>query len=341
MKSKYCCSAAILTSLMTSLLPVSAAVEEWFFVKSISYRQTIDNTAPTEAEGWYVEIAVLTTSPGDATSATISGGGIPGTLDLEWDDGEWLYGKDFESQAAMDSLFPSGQSYTITLSGGSLGTVSQTVALGPADYPAVPYLTGTNTGMTIPAGSLDPSISSFCYLEFARETTNTDGAGGFGVSGFSGRQSITFDFPFATRALDDGGLGDAAGTAGLAGEDALPTSEPFGDSVSNLLKFAFNMDLAGFDNGSLEPGSDSGLPTFELKDDGGETTFELNFIRRVDSPITYIPQRGDSLESFAPMAGTVTVTSIAGGEFERVTIAEPCDPAVVPKCFGRVLVIIP
>lgn len=44
----------------------------------------------------------------------------------------------------MDSLFPSGQSYTITLSGGSLGTVSQTVALGPADYPAVPYLTGTN-----------------------------------------------------------------------------------------------------------------------------------------------------------------------------------------------------
>lgn len=200
---------------------------------------------------------------------------------------------------------------------------------------------GTNTGMTIPAGSLDPSISGFCYLEFARETTNTDGAGGFGVSGFSGRQSITFDFPFATRALDDGGLGDAAGTAGLAGEDALPASEPFGDSVSNLLKFAFNMDLAGFDNGSLEPGGDSGLPTFELKDDGGETTFELNFIRRVDSPITYIPQRGDSLESFAPMAGTVTVTPIAGGEFERVTIAEPCDPAVVPKCFGRVLVIIP
>lgn len=195
--------------------------------------------------------------------------------------------------------------------------------------------------VTIPAGTLGAGINGFGYLEFARGSGLHFGIGGFGVEGFSGRQSITQDFTFATTGGDDGGLGDAADDAGLTGDDALPTATPFDDGVDNLLKFAFNMNLSGFDNGSLEPGGDSGLPTFELKEEEGETTFELNFVRRVGSPINYTPQRGSSLDSFVTMTGAITVEPIAGGEFERVTIAEPCDPNVVPKCFGRVKVTLP
>lgn len=33
-------------------------------------------------------------------------------------------------------------------------------------------------------------------------------------------------------------------------------------------------------------------------------------------------------------AGEATVTPIAGGEFERVNVSEPCDPAIVSHYFG-------
>jgi hypothetical protein len=200
---------------------------------------------------------------------------------------------------------------------------------------------GTSTGVTVSAGTIEEGINGFGYLEFARGATTNTGTDGFGVSGFSGRQSITFDFTFATQGGDDGGLGDAAAEAGLTGEDALPNAAPFGDGIDNLLKFVFNMDLGGRDNGILAPGGNSGLPNFSLKNEEGVATFELAFIRRVGSPLADIPQRGDSLDNFAIMTGAVTITPITGGEFERVIVSEPCDPAVIPRCLGRVLVTAP
>ena len=200
---------------------------------------------------------------------------------------------------------------------------------------------GTSTGVTVPGGTLAEGNSGYGYLEFARSNGNVSGDGGFGVSGFSGRQSITLNFTFDTSTGDDGGLGDAAAEAGLTGEDALPNAKPFGDGIDNLLKFAFNMNLSGYDNGKLAPGGNSGLPTFALKNDEGESTFEIEFIRRVGSSLTYTAQRSDTLGGFTEMVGAVTVTPIAGGEFERVTVSEPCDPALVPRCFGRALVTAP
>ena len=54
------------------------------------------------------------------------------------------------------------------------------------------------------------------------------------------------------------------------------------------------------------------------------------------------PKRSSTLDpaSFVPMAGGVIVTDI-DDEFERVVVQEPCDPAVVPKCFGYVEVAFP
>ncbi|YCM42059.1 hypothetical protein V2O64_12175 [Verrucomicrobiaceae bacterium 227] len=200
---------------------------------------------------------------------------------------------------------------------------------------------GTSTGVTIPAGTLDPATTGYGYLEFSRSSSNVSGENGFGVSGFSGRQSITLDFTFATNGGNDGGLGDAAAEAGLTGDDALPNATPFGDGIDNLLKFAFNMNLSGYDNGKLAPGGNSGLPAFSLKSEEGISTFELEFVRRVGSSLTYSAQRSDSLGDFVEMQGAVTITAIPGGEFERVTVSEPCDPAIIPRCFGRVLVTAP
>lgn len=364
----------------------------WRINKSRNFNQTLPDTAPTTPAFWNAYALVETRNAGDIARATLSGGGFatPATFDDEG-EGEWTYDVDYPDQSGLDSAFPDSAVFTLTVSGGAMGTRVQPLNLGSEPYPPAPYLVGTNltdaqnidstsdfdftwnapsnsatqlvlssqvdedgieyfsesdlsgtaTGVTIPADTLAEGTNGFGYLEFARGSTDSNGDEGFGVSGFSGRQSVTLDFPFATQGGDDGGLGDATADAGLTGEDALPNAAPFGDGVDNLLKFAFNMNLSGYDNGSLAPGGNSGLPTFELTENEGVTTFELNFIRRTGSPLVYTPQRGGSLDNFATMTGAVTVTPIAGGEFERVTISEPCDPEVIPRCFGRVLVTVP
>lgn len=120
---------------------------------------------------------------------------------------------------------------------------------------------------------------------------------------------------------------------------------PFSDGVENILKYAFNMDLAAADSGSLDPGTgNSGLPVFAIDDSGPSPEFKVEFIRRKGSGLIYTAKRSSNLGdgSFAPMSGGVTVTPIPGDDqFERVIVSEPCDPATVPRCFGIVEVTAP
>lgn len=368
----------------------ASVLPDWRINKARNYNQTAANIAPTTPVFWDVWALVETRNENDIANLTLTGGGLASALTYsKEDESAWTYENDYPSQAALDADFPDNQTYTITVSGGALGTRIQTINIDSEGYPPIPFLTGSKlddarsldptadftftwndpdessaqlfissgtnesgeeyfheedlvgTNLTVPANTIPAEIQGYGYLEFGKTASNVETSGGFGVSGFSGRLSITLDFPIDTRTGDDGGLGDATAGAGLTGDAALPNAAPFGDGIDNLLKFAFNMDLSGFDNGSLEPGGNSGLPTFALKDEDGESTFELEFIRRVGSSLTYTAQRSDSLSGFTAMTGAVTVTPIAGGEFERVTVSEPCDPAVVPRCFGRVLVSAP
>lgn len=55
---------------------------------------------------------------------------------------EWIYEQVFETEAAMDAVFPDNSNDTITLSGGSLGTLTQSVSVGNEAYSNLPYLTG-------------------------------------------------------------------------------------------------------------------------------------------------------------------------------------------------------
>ena len=135
-------------------------------------------------------------------------------------------------------------------------------------------------------------------------------------------------------------LTDAMTNAGL---DPDPTAKPYNDGVSNLEKYAFNMNLAGPDVGTLTPDTGtSGLPTYELDDSGPETVVRVQYIRRKGSGLDYTPMKSGDLSagSFVPMVGTETSEDI-DGEFERVTFVSPCDPAVEPSCFWQVRVTIP
>ena len=123
--------------------PLTAQVSEWSFAKGAVFQQTADDTAPTLPVQLVVLIDVQTSSPSDATSATISGGGLPSPLALQQDQEDWEATLEFPGLAAMNALFPSNTTYTLTLSGGTLGTVTQSFLIGPEEYPAIPYFTGS------------------------------------------------------------------------------------------------------------------------------------------------------------------------------------------------------
>ncbi|MCP5534755.1 MAG: choice-of-anchor D domain-containing protein [Akkermansiaceae bacterium] len=130
----------------------------------------------------------------------------------------------------------------------------------------------------------------------------------------------------------------------LQGNDALPDSIPFDDGVPNLLKYAFNMNLAGSDTHALEAGGSSGLPGGKLVETNGETVLRVEYVRRKGSGLIYTPQKSGTLApgSFEPLSGTETVSDIVGApEWERVTVDEPCDPATSARCFSRVKVALP
>ena len=83
------------------------------------------------------------------------------------------------------------------------------------------------------------------------------------------------------------------------------------------------------------------MPSGELVEKDGQTFWRVEYVRRKGSGLTYTPKRSFTLEGdFVPMAGSVVVTPI-DDEFERVVVSEPCDPAVVPRCFGFVEVAAP
>ena len=139
-----------------------------------------------------------------------------------------------------------------------------------------------------------------------------------------------------------GGFASAAMAAGLTGNDALPDATPFDDGVANLLKFAFNMNLAGRDSRAMAPGGTAGLPAGRLVEQGGQSYWRVEYVERIGSGLIYTPQKSTTLGagSFVPLTATPVVTPI-DADWQRVTYDEPCDPSVTPRCFSRVEVVEP
>jgi len=158
----------VLLALVLFSLGLEGAILEWGFVKGRGGVVSADNQAPSVTV-YDVEIYVDTSVVGDATSVTISGGNINGSLAFELDGTEWFYNQDFQNEAAMDAVFPNNSNYTITLSGGSLGTLTQSVSVGAKAYPDLPYLVGSGYSEL---QAFNP-INSFDF-NFAAPSTEAD-----------------------------------------------------------------------------------------------------------------------------------------------------------------------
>ncbi len=129
--------------------------------------------------------------------------------------------------------------------------------------------------------------------------------------------------------------------AGLSGGNAAATATPFHDGVENLLKYAFNMNLAGADSGAMSAGGSAGLPVISGSENGPGEVLRFEFLRRTGSGLQYVPQKSNSLSALGwlPLADSPTITPI-NAEWERVVYEEPLGGAG-DRCFGRVQVALP
>lgn len=139
----------------------------------------------------------------------------------------------------------------------------------------------------------------------------------------------------------------AIAAAGLSGPNADPAATPFGDGVSNLLKYAFNMNLSGPDSHQQAPGGPAGglpvITTVPAAAPNQLATLRFEFVRRTGSGLIYTPQKSASLNNpaaWAPLTDTPTETPI-DANWTRVVYEEQVDPAVLLLCFGRVQVTVP
>lgn len=134
---------------------------------------------------------------------------------------------------------------------------------------------------------------------------------------------------------------EVVASAGLVEEDALEAAEPFGDGVSNLLKYAFNMDLSGPDRSNMPPDGTSGLPQGRLVEVEGQSYWRVEFVRRKGSGLIYQPMKSDDLSTgFSLPFSASPVSSSIDSKWERVIYDEPIPPGAT-RSFSRIKVELP
>ena len=112
-----------------------------------------------------------------------------------------------------------------------------------------------------------------------------------------------------------------AATAGLTGVRAEPGAIPHGDGVTNLLKYAFNMNVSRSDVSQLTSGGTAGLPKITLDSIGAQRILRVEFVRRIGSGLVYTPQRSNALGEFVGLTAIPIVTPI-NAQWELVRIEE-------------------
>ncbi len=134
-----------------------------------------------------------------------------------------------------------------------------------------------------------------------------------------------------------------AGESGLVGADATAKATPHGDGVSNLLKYAFNLNPSAADYRTLAAGGSesAGLPAKNIEVDGtGAISITIEYLRRRDSGLIYTPVISPDLVNWTPILAAETVTTI-DDEWERVTVTHPAGSLTVPSLFAAVEVRLP
>jgi hypothetical protein len=154
-----------------SSLSLSAQVTYYGVEKNQFYSQTENNTAPSGPYEYSVYSFVDTAAPGQASDVTVTDGetvtNLIGTSTA-------FGGSDYYStKSTMDAAFPSGSNATFAVSGGSLGSETQSIPTRTDDYPQEMYV--TDTAIT-DAQNLNPATGYTFNIGYTGTGTSTSTA---------------------------------------------------------------------------------------------------------------------------------------------------------------------
>jgi hypothetical protein len=118
---------------------------------------------------------------------------------------------------------------------------------------------------------------------------------------------------------------------GLSLDLREPLAIPFQDGVSNLGKYAFNLNRAAADNHNLSPSGTSGLPYHRVV----EGHLRLTSLRRKDDPaLSYRAYFSHDLNTWSEVVLPLQIESL-DTIWDRVTFESPANIAPETKLFGR------
>ena len=135
------CKGAILFLLLLSSLSLSAQVTYYGVEKNQFFSQTANNTAPSAPYEYSVYTFVDTSAAGQAGNVSATNGTT--VTDLTGTSTSFGGNDYYSTKAAMDGAFASGSNTTFAVSGGSLGTITQSIPTRADDYPQEMYVTDT------------------------------------------------------------------------------------------------------------------------------------------------------------------------------------------------------
>ncbi|MBK1790631.1 choice-of-anchor D domain-containing protein [Persicirhabdus sediminis] len=135
---------------------------------------------------------------------------------------------------------------------------------------------------------------------------------------------------------------DAAAEVGLVGDDALPTAQPFADGSSNLLKYAFNMQLGEADRSHMTIAGTSGLPLIERQQEDGDDYLVMVYLQRRGVGLVYECQLSSDLaeDGFVQVQSPDEQIEVIDANWQRVTVKHAIEDES-DRLFGRVKVILP
>ncbi len=138
-----------------------------------------------------------------------------------------------------------------------------------------------------------------------------------------------------------------AAAAGLTGGAADPQAAPYGEGVSNLMKYAFNLNGGAEDNRVLVGGTGtSGLPLISSATSSSSPAIQvlrMEYVRRIASGLTYTPMISSTLvnASWSPLTTPPTIEPI-DSTWERVIYEVHHNRTTQGRrLFGRVRVTLP
>ncbi len=136
---------------------------------------------------------------------------------------------------------------------------------------------------------------------------------------------------------------DWAALAALEGDLASSEAVPHGDGLSNLIKYAFNLNGGGPDAKTLQPGAGdtAGLPTFSVvTDSNGLMVFRLEYLRRKNAGLSYVPEIASEIGEWETFDQEPLITAV-NDKWERALIVTAAGTNDEPRRFVRLKVNLP